>query len=118
MLQVSSEYPYRHALHPMLFVLASITSLTAILVLFRLMNQSSASTRPAIVVSYLVSVITGVLLFPVDWQVFARFWLPFALFGGIALYVSFSLIALTTQRNGVAVAGIATKMSVVIDKRT
>ncbi len=98
----------------MLFVVASIACSTVVLILFRLISRSSTSTLPAIVVSYLVSATMGGLLFPFDWRSFDLFWVPFALLGGVVLYLGFSLVALTTQRNGVAVAGIATKMSVVI----
>ena len=65
-------------------------------------------------VSYLVSAITGVLFFPIQWQDFPLNWAVYAVFGGVALYVGFSLIGLTTQRNGIAVAGVVTKISVVI----
>jgi len=98
----------------MLFVLASILASIIILVLFRLIDRSAAITRHTIVVSYLVSAITGVLFFPIQWQDFPLNWAVYAVFGGVALYVGFSLIGLTTQRNGIAVAGVVTKISVVI----
>lgn len=98
----------------MLFILASILASIIILVLFRLIDRSAAVTRHTIVVSYLVSAITGVLFFPIQWQDFPLSWAAYAFFGGVALYVGFSLIGLTTQRNGIAVAGVVTKISVVI----
>ena len=54
----------------MLFILASILASIIILVLFRLIDRSAAVTRHTIVVSYLVSAITGVLFFPIQWQDF------------------------------------------------
>ena len=110
----ATDYLSEKPLPAMLFVLASILSSIIILVLFRLIDRSAAVTRHTIVVSYLVSAITGVVFFPIQWQDFPLYWAAYAVFGGVALYVGFSLIGLTTQRNGIAVAGVATKISVVI----
>lgn len=98
----------------MAYLLASIVSSTLILVLFRWMQHSGALTRHTIVVSYLASVLTGALLFDVNWKLNASGWFWPAALEGIGFYVVFRMIALTTQRAGIAVASIATKMSVVI----
>ena len=98
----------------MIYLIASILSSTMILVLFRWMQQSSADTRHAIVISYLASVLAGIILFDVDWGLNAKGWFWPAALEGIGFYVVFRMIALTTQRAGIAVASIATKMSVII----
>ncbi len=98
----------------MLYILASILSSTIILILFRWMGRSTATTRHAILISYLASTMAGAVLFNVQWtlQSFSWFW-PAAI-EGVCFYVVFRMIALTTQTTGITVAGIATKMSVVI----
>jgi len=96
------------------YLLASILASTSILVLFRWMQNSKAVTRHAIVVSYLGSVIAGMLLFDVDWSLVTRGWFLPAAAEGVGFYVVFRMIALATQRSGITVASIATKMSVVI----
>lgn len=98
----------------MTYLLASIISSTLILVLFRWMQDSPAVTRHTIVVSYLASVLAGATLFDVDWSLTASGWFWPAALEGIGFYIVFRMIALTTQRAGMAVASIATKMSVVI----
>jgi len=103
----------------MAYLLASILSSTVILVLFRWMQNSAASTRHAIVINYLAAAIAGSVLFKIDWSFasdggFRQGWFWLIALEGVAFYLVFRLIALTTQRTGITIAGIATKMSVVI----
>lgn len=96
------------------YILASVFASTFILALFRWLQHSKAVTRHAIVVSYLTSAATGVILFDVDWSLSAQGWFWPAAFEGVGFYLVFRMIALTTQLSGITVASIATKMSVVI----
>lgn len=98
----------------MIYLLASILSSTLILILFRWMQHSSAITRHAIVVSYVISVLAGVSLFDIDWSFSAKGWFWAAAIEGIGFYIVFRMIAITTETAGIAVTSIATKMSVVI----
>jgi len=98
----------------MFYLTASVTSSILILVLFRYMAGTTAVTRHAIAFSYLVSVLTGLVVFESRWHEFPLFWLLPAAFEGLAFYVVFRLMGMTAQQNGVAVASVATKMSVVI----
>ena len=78
------------------------------------MQHSAADTRHAIVVGYLASAVTGVVVFDVDWSLATKGWFLPAAIEGVGFYLVFRMIALTTQRTGITVASIATKMSVVI----
>jgi len=98
----------------MSYILASIAASTLILVLFRWMQHSSAVTRHAIVVGYLVSAVAGSVLLDVDWSFSADGWFWPAALEGVGFYVVFRLMAKTTELNGMTVVSIATKMSVVI----
>ena len=98
----------------MIYLLASILSSTIILVLFRSMQNTAAVVRHAIVVNYLTAALAGTVLFDVGWSITSHRWFLPAAIEGVGFYVVFRMIALTTQRAGITVAGIATKMSVVI----
>lgn len=98
----------------MAYILASILASTLVLVLFRWMQHSGALTRHAILVGYLASATAGIVLFDVDWSMVTQGWFWPAALEGMAFYVVFRMMALTTQLNGITVASIATKMSVVI----
>jgi len=98
----------------MKYIVLSVAASTLVLVIFRLMQTFGANTRHTITISYLISSLTGVALFSsfsVDTES-PWFW-PAAV-EGLVFYLVFRLMAKTTQVNGIAVAGIATKMSVVI----
>lgn len=98
----------------MIYLIASIFSSTMILALFRLLDRSQAVTRHAICLSYLAAALTGVLFFQTAGLHFSDSWFYLAALEGAAFYIVFRLIGVTTQVCGVAVASIATKMSVVI----
>lgn len=96
------------------FLLASIASSVLILSLFRLMQKQAVVTRHAILCSYLASALTGLIFFQIQWRELPLSWYPIALIEGLVFYLVFRLMGLSAQTNGIAVASIATKMSVVI----
>lgn len=98
----------------MTYILLSILSATAILVLFRWMRQDGVNTRHAITINYAVAAAVGLLFFEHGAEFFAQPWLLPAAMTGIFFYVVFRIIALTTQKSGMAIASVATKMSVII----
>ena len=106
--------PFNPVINSMFYLAASVTSSILILVLFRYMTGTTAVTRHAIAFSYLVSVVTGLVAFESRWHEFPVFWIAPAALEGLAFYIVFRLMAMTAQQNGVAVASVATKMSVVI----
>ena len=67
--------------------------------------------------NYFVCVIIGfssTRLAGIDGSLWARDWFGFAIFHGLLLIGSFYLIALTTKHAGVAIASLATRISVVV----
>ncbi|NAY90693.1 EamA family transporter [Muricauda sp. JGD-17] len=95
----------------------SILSSTLIFVVFKLYDTYKVQTLYAIIVNYLVACIVGLFLYDgsIQVEVLANtswFWGPVAL--GILFIVIFNLMARTAQVAGVAVASVATKMSLAI----
>ena len=106
----------------MFYLIASILIFTLIFVVFKLYERFKVDILQAIVVNYIVAFITSMIAYKIqvgfddlsvsnivemDW-----FYYTFGL--GILFIVVFILIARTTQTNGLSVASVATKMSVII----
>jgi len=101
----------------LIYLLLSILASTAIFVIFKLFDRYKINTLNAIVINYITACISGVLSYDDSFstsQIISSKWF----FGAIALgflFISvFNLMALTAQRNGLSVASVAGKMSVVI----
>lgn len=101
----------------MIALTLSILSSTIIFVVFKLFSKFKIDTLHAIVVNYMVACCCG-LLFQEDeisvTTITHHSWFPFALALGALFITVFNLMALTTQRSGLSVVSVATKMSVVI----
>ncbi|MEM7207776.1 MAG: hypothetical protein AAF434_08145 [Pseudomonadota bacterium] len=82
--------------------------------MFRVIDILGINTRHAITINYLVASITGFVIFGWPTDVLSKLWFWFAAIKGVAFYLVFRVMARTAQINGVAVAGIATKMSVLM----
>lgn len=96
------------------YLLLSIIASTSVMIIFKIMQRGCANTRHSIMLSYAVSGLSGVFIFSPSINIeFAPWFLPAAL-EGTAFYVVFRAMAKTVQTNGLAVASIASKMSVVI----
>ncbi|MCB0454306.1 MAG: DMT family transporter [Aequorivita sp.] len=95
----------------------SIFSSTLIFVAFKLFSKFKINTLQAIVVNYMVACCCG-LFFQENTLHFGDIsrlsWFPFTLGLGALFIIVFNLMALTTQRSGLSVVSVATKMSVVI----
>lgn len=102
----------------MIFLLLTILANIAIFMAFRGFSHFKVNTFPAIIINYLVCVITGVI-YSGPQNVVSRIdpnanWFLFAGFLGIIFVTTFFLMARTTQLRGVAVATVASKMSLAI----
>ncbi len=78
------------------------------------MADYGANTRHTIMVSYFISTLCGLSFFSLEPSILFEPWFWPAAVEGVGFYLVFLLIAKTAQMNGVAVASIAAKMSVVI----
>jgi drug/metabolite transporter (DMT)-like permease len=98
-------------------VLCTVMSV-AIFLSFRSFSQFRINTFQAIVVNYVVCVITG-LAFIGEWDILSVIdvgasWFPYAILLGILFIFTFYLMALTAQKISVTVSSVANKMSLVI----
>lgn len=101
----------------MIYLIFSILSSTLIFVVFKLFDRFQVHTAQAIVVNYLVAFGCGILLYegPIHPTQLPSFnWWYYALSLGVLFIVIFNLMAWTTQKSGLSVVSVATKMSVVI----
>ena len=101
----------------MLDLTLSVLFSSLIFVIFKLFNTYKVETLYAIITNYVVACIVGILFYQgeisvVDIPQKPWFWYTFSL--GLLFILVFNLMATTAQRNGVAVASVATKMSFVL----
>ena len=101
----------------MIYLLLSVLSSTAIFVLFKLFNKYNVDTLQAIVFNYITACSCGVVLYnkPINIDSFiSENWFYAALGLGFLFISIFNVMALTAQKNGLSVASVASKMSVII----
>ena len=101
----------------MIYLLLSILASTAIFVVFKLFRHYKINTLQAIVVNYITASIWGILSYEATIntnEIINSQWFLGAVILGFLFIAIFNLMALTAQRNGLSVASVASKMSVVI----
>lgn len=101
----------------MINLLISIGCSTVIFIIFRLFTRFRVKNFQAIVMNYLVAGSIGFFLTgnPPDVDMIMKAdWLPFALTVGVLFITLFNVMALSSQKVGVSITSLATKMSFVI----
>ena len=101
----------------MIYLLISICISSFLFVIFKLFDVLKINTLQAIVINYLVAAILGFSLSDISvsvQEIPSQPWFLGAFFLGILFIVVFNVMALTSQKNGLSVASVASKMSVVI----
>ncbi|MFC4632458.1 EamA family transporter [Dokdonia ponticola] len=101
----------------MIYLLLSIASSCVIFVVFKLFARFKVNTLQAIVFNYLTASTLGVLLYEGPFTTSSipqQDWFSSAVALGFLFILIFNLMAITTQRSGLSVVSVATKMSVVI----
>lgn len=101
----------------MIYLLFSILASTLIFIIFKLFDRFNINTLQAIVVNYIVACFCGFIAFDggVDMTSIPNYpWFYYTLVLGSIFIIVFNLMAITTQRNGMSVVSVATKMSLVI----
>ncbi len=98
-------------------LILSILASTCIFVVFKLFDRFKIHTLQAIVVNYITACATGFIDF--DGTISASSianasWFFYTLALGALFILVFNLMAITTQRSGLSVVSVATKMSVVV----
>ncbi len=101
----------------MLFLLGSIVFTSYLTIAFKLCDRFGINKFQAIVFNYLSCALTGVV-FTMSWPDFAdsvqQPWFKWAILMGLSFVSIFNLIALTVQKSGLAVASVASKLSLII----
>lgn len=101
----------------MIYLLISILSSTAIFVVFKLLKKYNVNTLQAIVVNYFTACLCGYLLYKGSvnpTEILQSNWFVAAIILGFLFIAIFNVMALTAQKNGLSVASVASKMSVII----
>lgn len=101
----------------MIFLFLSILSSSVIFVIFKLYNRYGVNTLQAIIFNYFIACIVGLIIDdqPLDLlRTSGEAWIPGSIILGFLFIGVFYLAALTTQRSGLSVVSVATKMSVAI----
>ncbi|MDT0648122.1 EamA/RhaT family transporter [Zunongwangia sp. F260] len=101
----------------MIYLLLSILSSSIIFVVFKLYTRFGINTLQAIIVNYYIACTVGFFGYIENFDISrvpAESWFPGTLFLGAMFISVFYLAALTTQKSGLSVVSVATKMSVAI----
>ncbi|QIE60701.1 DMT family transporter [Rasiella rasia] len=101
----------------MMYLLLSVLASTLIFVVFKLFSIFKVNTLHAIVVNYFVACVSGIIAFngTITLATIPAYnWFFYAIALGSLFIIVFNLMAITTQRSGLSVVSVATKMSVVI----
>jgi drug/metabolite transporter (DMT)-like permease len=101
----------------MLLIILAILSSAGILICFKSFEKYKIEILPAIVINYIIAGLLGYILSnqSISLQhVFEQDWLYFALLIGILFIIVFFIIGKSAQKAGIAITGLASKMSFVI----
>ena len=101
----------------MIFLALSIIASTLIFVIFRLFASYNINTLQAIVVNYFVACSCGLIGYQnsIELSAIPKYnWFYYTLALGALFIIVFNLMAITTQRSGLSVVSVATKMALVI----
>lgn len=101
----------------MIYLLLSILASTGIFILFKLFKKYNIDTLQAIVVNYISACVCGLFFYDgtiSPSEIINSNWFVAAFGLGFLFIAMFNIMALTAQRNGLSVASVASKMSVII----
>lgn len=101
----------------MIYLLLSILSSSVIFVIFKLFQKYEINTLQAIIINYFFACLVGFFGFIKNTDVTlipTKLWFPGTLALGMLFISVFNLAAITTQKSGLSVVSVATKMSVAI----
>ncbi len=101
----------------MIFIILTVLQSTLIFVTFRLFNNFRIDNWQAITINYVVATLFGFLIYPEPVntsEILDKPWLLSSVLLGIFFISTFFVFALSSQKVGVALTSVASKMSVVI----
>jgi len=101
----------------LIYLLLSIIASTLIFIVFKTLGKYKINTLQAIVVNYFTASLTGIISYSGTvnpQEIITKQWFYGAIALGFLFISIFNVMALTAQRNGLSVASVASKMSVII----
>lgn len=101
----------------MIFLLLSILSSTSLFVIFKYVDRYGIRNFDVIIINYIVASILGFSISRYDPSFFPLWgnpWFPYAMTIGILFVIGFVLIGKSSQKVGIAITTVASKMSVII----
>lgn len=101
----------------MLYLVLAIVMSTAVMVVFRIFTRYKISNMQAIAMNYIIAAWASYAvqdsgLTPAELP--AQPWFPMAVIIGVFFIIGFNLFALSSQKAGVAITGVSSRMSVLI----
>ncbi|SCY13717.1 hypothetical protein SAMN05192588_1329 [Nonlabens sp. Hel1_33_55] len=101
----------------MIWLVLSVLTSSLLYVIFKYFKVFEVNTLHAIVINYLVAAITGLLVYEGEIstiKIFDGGWFWFSVVLGALFITVFNILGLTSQKNGLSVAAVASKMSLII----
>lgn len=101
----------------MIFILLTILFSSLIFVAFKLFPRFKIDNFQALTINYLAASIIGICILGSQFNyevIITKSWLPFSTFVGFVFIFTFMLFALSSQKAGVAITAVFSKMSVII----
>src|SRR6056297_3899120 len=101
----------------MTFLLLSIISSTSLFVIFKYVDKYGIKNFDVIIINYIVASILGFSVSRYNPDIFPLWdnaWFPYSVIIGILFVVGFVLIGRSSQKVGIAITTVASKMSVII----
>ena len=100
----------------MIFLIISIISSSFIYIIFKLLDKVHIKIFPVIIVNYITASLTGYLFKEKDFsvqEILTADWISISIIIGILFIAMFYTIGISTQKAGITITSISTKMSVV-----
>lgn len=101
----------------MMYLIGSIVLTSYLTLSFKACEKFGVNVFQAIVFNYITCVITGSFVngaFPIHTENIETPWFGWAMIMGVMFVSIFNIVAITAQKNGVAVASVANKLSLII----
>jgi len=101
----------------MIFLILAILFSTSIFIIFRLFPKYNIDNFQAIIINYVVAVVFGLFISDIPssfHELVDREWFYWSMLVGLIFIVVFYLFALSSQKAGIAITAVSSKMSVVI----
>ena len=99
----------------MIFLLLSVVSSSLLMVIFKISGRRNMDSFQVILINYIVATIIGYSIVGLPKRdIFQQSWLLYAFIIGILFIVIFLIMARSTQKSGIAITTVASKMSVII----